>query len=771
MEGACGRGGQVTRTVCAGLLTLVISSPASAFGQSAQGDDADARMALPGAVAVRVPSAPTIDGHVLDDPAWAAIPPVTGFSQTTPEEGQPASERTEVRITYLNDTLYVGVVLYDSDPSTIIVSDSRRDSPLTETDSFQIILDTYLDQQNGFVFGTNPSGLEYDGQVTNEGQGSGGFGGGGGRGGVRGGGGGRQQRGAGRGFNLNWDGSWEVQTQISEIGWSAEFAIPFRTLRYPNGTAQIWGLNFQRNIRRRNETAFWAPLPRQYNLYRLSLAGQLTGLQVPAQRNLKIVPYLLGDAVHSDIANNGTPLLGDAGVDLKYSITPSLTFDATYNTDFAQVEVDDQQINLDRFNLFFPEKRPFFLENAGLFGVGSSGSAELFFSRRIGIGPGGVVIPILGGGRLSGQVGGNLNVGLLSMQTEGIEGVAPSNNFTVARVRKDLANRSNVGAIFVNRQASGDLAGVDDYNRTVGVDGRWGIGQNTTMTGFAARTETPDLTGNEHAYSLGYAYNSQAWRLNYTYTEVGENFNPEVGFLRRRGFRSVSAFTFYTFRLSPEAPLKLHEIRPHVIWNSFWDFDGFQETSRAHIDSHWEFKGGAEIHTGMNLTTEGVSTAFEIFPGVIVPPGTYDHREAAIVAMSNQGAALSGQVRITAGGFFGGDRLAISPSVRLRVGEAFNTEVGLSRNDIDLPFGAFVTNLIISRTSYSFTPRVFIQSLIQYNDRDDLWSANLRFGVLGQANTGLFLVYNDTRGLNGLTPETAGRSLTLKYSHLFDIFQ
>ena len=768
MDSVCSKSRQVARTVCAGLLTLVVSSSVPAFGQSAQRDDSDARVAFPGAVAVRVPSAPVIDGRVLDDPAWTSIEPVTGFRQTTPEDGAAASERTEVRVAYSNDTLYFGVVCYDSDPSTIIVSDSRRDSPLTETDSFQIIFDTYLDQQNGFVFGTNPSGLEYDGQVTNEGQGSGGFGsftGGGG------GGGGRQQRGAGRGFNLNWDGSWEVQTEVSEIGWSAEFAIPFRTLRYPTGTAQTWGLNFQRNIRRRNETAFWAALPRQYNLYRLSLAGQLTGLEVPAQRNLKIVPYVLGNAIHSDFADTGTPLFGDTGVDLKYSVTPSLTFDATYNTDFAQVEVDDQQINLDRFNLFFPEKRPFFLENAGLFGVGNSGSTELFFSRRIGIGPGGEVIPILGGGRLSGQVGGNVNVGLLNMQTEGIEGVAPSNNFTVGRVRKDLPNRSNVGVIFVNRQASGDLAREDDYNRTFGVDGRWGIGENTTITGFAARTQTPGLVGNEHAYSLNYGYNSQEWRLNYSYTEVGENFNPEVGFLRRRGFRNASAFTFYTFRLSPEAPLKLHEIRPHVLWNSFWDFDGFQETMFAHIDSHWEFKGGAEVHTGMNLRTEGVTQAFEIFPGVIVPPDTYDDSEAQIVAMSNQGAALSGQVRITRGGFFGGDRFAVSPSVRLRVGEAFNTEVGLSRNDISLPFGDFVTNLIISRTSFSFTPRVFIQSLIQYNDRADLWSANLRFGVLGQANTGLFLVYNDTRGLDGLTPETAGRSLTLKYSHLFDIFR
>ena len=248
---------------------------------------------------------------------------------------------------------------------------------LEETDSFQIILDTYLDKQNGFVFGTNPAGLEYDGQVTNEGQGSGRFGGGGsGRPGQSS----QSQRGSGGGFNLNWDGVWQVRAQTSDIGWTAEFAIPFRTLRYPSGTDQVWGLNFQRNIRNRNEQAFWAPLPRQFNLYRLSLAGELQGVQVPAQRNLKITPYVLGEAIRLD-RDASTTTDGDFGADLKYSVTPSMTLDLTYNTDFAQVEVDEQQINLDRFNLFFPEKRPFFLENAGLFSVGVPSQVEVFFSR------------------------------------------------------------------------------------------------------------------------------------------------------------------------------------------------------------------------------------------------------------------------------------------------------------------------------------------------------------------------------------------------------
>ncbi|HIA49876.1 MAG TPA: hydrolase [Acidobacteria bacterium] len=749
------------------LLVVVtgIGLEVSVAAQSFEDGNGSGKETLSDAIAESIDDGPVIDGQVLEDPIWIAIAPVTGFTQTTPEEGAPASERTEVRIAYSTDTLFFGVICYDSDPSTIIVSDSRRDSPLSETDSFQIILDTYLDQQNGFVFGTNPSGLEYDGQVTNEGQGTGRFGGG------SGGGGGRQQQGSGQGLNINWDGSWEVRTQITDFGWSAEFAIPFRTLRYSQETLQIWGLNFQRNIRKRNERVFWSPLPRQYNLYRLSMAGRLTQLQVPPQRNLNIVPYLLGDAARSAGATNGTPIVGDVGIDVKYSVTPSLTLDATYNTDFAQVEVDDQQINLDRFNLFFPEKRPFFLENAGLFGVGNAGTTELFFSRRIGIGPNGMALPILGGARLSGQVGGNVNVGLLSMQTEEVSGVAPSNNFTVARIRKDLPNRSNVGAILVSRQASGDLAKSDDYNRAFGIDGRWGIGQNTTINGFAARTETPGLVGLNHAYSLRYVYNSQAWQHDYSYSEVGKNFNPEVGFLRRTNYRNFNGRVNYTFRLGPDAPLNLHELRPHVSSNFFWDFNGFLESSRTHIDNHWEFKNGTEIHSGINLTTEGVTEAFKIMPSVVVPPGTYDHQEIQLVVMTNQGSALSGQLYSWVGGAFGGERVMIRSSVRYRVGDSFNTEFSLSRNAYDLPGGKFVTNLMMVRTSYSFTPRVFIQSLLQYNDKADLWSSNLRLGILGQANTGLFLVYNDTHGLGGFSPAAAGRSLTLKYSHFFDVFR
>ena len=370
--------------------------------QSVADDGIGAATSVKQATAVAVGNLPVMDGDVLGDPAWMVAAPATGFRQTAPDEGQPASERTEVRIVYSRDMVYIGVVCYDRDPPSIIMSDSRRDSSLRDSDSFQLILDTFDDQQNGFVFGTTPAGQEYDGQVINEGGGRG-FGGSGGGG---------FSRGSGGGFNLNWDGAWQVRTAISDVGWSAEFAIPFRTIRYPARALQAWGVNFQRNIRRRNETSYWAPLPRQYNLYRVSMAGQLTGLSAPVgiTRNLQVTPYMVGEVVTRDAVPDQGPLtLGDFGADIKYSVTSGLTLDGTYNTDFAQVEVDDERINLDRFNLFFPEKRPFFLENAGAFAVSNGGPAsgmnlgqtDLFFSRRIGISDDGARTPILAGARLS----------------------------------------------------------------------------------------------------------------------------------------------------------------------------------------------------------------------------------------------------------------------------------------------------------------------------------------------------------------------------------
>ena len=717
----------------------------------------------PVARSFRVEQGPAIDGDVLGEDVWAAASPGTGFRQNTPDEGEPASERTEVRIVYTDDVIYFGVICFVADPATIVVSAARRDSSLVETDSFQIVLDTYRDLQNGFVFGTNPAGLEYDGQLTNEGEGSGGIGGG-----LVQRSGSQQQRGSGGGFNLNWDGVWQVATQVTDIGWTAEFAIPFRTLRYASGATQTWGINFQRNIRHRNEQSYWASLPRQFDLNRLSLAGELRGLEVPPPRNLQLNPYVLGKTLRRDVDTEATRL-GDVGADLKYSVTPSVTLDLTYNTDFAQVEVDDQQINLDRFNLFFPEKRPFFLENAGLFSVGQPGQLELFFSRRIGIGDDEAQIPIRGGGRLTGQIGANTNIGVLNMQTAPVSASeTPSNNYTVARIRQDLPNRSNLGAIVVNRTATGEFADASDVNRSYAVDGRWGIGETVTLSGFAAGTDTPGVTAETHAYNFAASYESERYRYGGGLTEVAPGFNPEAGFYARRGYRRVDGAFRTAFR--PENSIGFHEWTPHAAVFLIRDFDtGRVESDWIHLDNTMEWRNGFWASTALNVTTEGVSEPFEIYPDVWVPADRYDHAEAQLRFRTDQGAPLSLEFFSVFGGFFGGRRSTVGPRVSLRLGERFNTQVSWDRNDLDLPGGPFVTNLARLRVNYSFTTRVFIQALVQYNDREQLWSSNVRFAMLSDANTGFFIVYDDIEAFDRFSHPGAGRSLTVKYSHLFDL--
>ena len=723
---------------------IILSSSANA--------QAPAGLSVPPSLdASELTSAPTIDGLIRGDEAWSSAVPATGFWQVQPNDGLAATQRTEVYIGYTDYALYVGVVAHDDDPSGIIVSDSRRDSSLDDTDAFLIVIDGVLDRQNGYVFGTNAAGIEYDGQVTKEGAGDN-FGSGGGA------------------FNLNWDGSWAVRARVTEDGWSAEFEIPFATLRYGQGDVQDWGINFQRNIRRNNEVAYWAPLDRNRNLYRVSRAGTLRGISPPPQRNLQVTPYVLGQWQRGG-ALAGTESDSDVGFDIKYSITPSLTLDLTYNTDFAQVEADEKQLNLDRFNLFFPEKRPFFLENAGQFSVGNGQEVEMFFSRRIGIAPGGISIPVEGGARLSGKLGARTNVGLLYMGTDAVAGIAPANDFAVARVSQELAGRSSIGAIIVSRDGDGShlLPSSQDYNRTYAIDGRWGIGDHVLLQAWAAKTDTPGLTDRDDAFALKFEHSSEEWASRLDYTEVGEDFNPEVGFLARREYRKGSAFLMR--RIRPDDLWGLLEIRPHASYTGYWKFDGFQESGYLHLDTHWEFKTSAEIHTGYNFTKAGVLTPFEIVPNVVVPAGTYDHGEVQLNFYTNKSKPLSFELRAVAGGQFGGDRVVLSPTIKYRIGETFRSELSINYNDFDLPVpnGDFTANLARLRLSYSFTPKMQLQALVQYNDTSDKLGTNVRFSWLRSANSGLYLVYNevDERGIGGLP---TGRQFILKYSHIFDVF-
>lgn len=696
---------------------------------------------------------PVIDGEVLNESLWDQVYAIRDLKQIKPNYGAPASEQTIIRIAYTNKTLYVAVVCFDTEPKQIVVSDSRRDADLNDDDSFLFILDTYNDQQNGFLFGTNADGMEYDAQIDNEGEGN--FSAN------------RQQGGVVGGTNINWDASWEVKTQKGDYGWSAEFAIPLRSIRFNGGENKTWGVNFQRNISKRSETAYWANLPLGFDIKRLSLAGKMHGLNLKSPKNLKVIPYGLAQSIQNNHPPKSNSSQSAFGGDIKYSLTPGLTLDLTYNTDFAQVEVDEQQVNLDRFNLFFPEKRPFFLENAGQFTVGSPGEVDLFFSRRIGIGTNGSIVPIIGGSRISGKIG-QTNLGLLSMYTDEVHTENPEsnlikNNFSVARVNHDFAaKRSSIGGIIINRSGLGnDL----DFNRVFAVDGKLGIGKKAQLTGYLSKSTTPGINANDHAFKFLAVYNWNGWNLRAGYTEVGEGFNPEVGFLLRSAFKKPEFLIFKQWR--PKNTGKLLEVRPHISYRGYWNFQNTQETGFLHVDNHWVWESGFEIHTGINFTRETVLSPFPI-SNVTVETGAYDHQEFQFVLMSNANRKFYYQTRTLIGGYFGGNRISSTNKATFRLGDKFNTEGLFNYNRLQLPGGD--ANVLISglRLAYSFTPRMFLQSLVQYNNVSNITSVNARFGWLRNANTGLFVVLNivkDTDYFDALN----NQSITIKYSHQFDL--
>ena len=591
--------------------------------------------------AARVTKPPVIDG-LLGDAAWDEAPILGNFVQREPNEGEPASERTEVRLVYNESALYVGAWMFLEDPSIIVVGETRRDAPLGNTDVFLVVLDTYLDRQNGFVFGTTPAGIEFDGQITRDGQGGGG--------GVR-----RQQTGSGGGFNLNWDGAWDVATSTDENGWYAELRIPFDTLRYRKGGEQTWGVNFGRNVRARNEESEWAPIPREFSMYRVSLAGTLTGFEAPSRKIFTVTPYVLGDVSRDYTTELSATRDGAIGGDAKVGLTQSLTLDLTANTDFAQVEVDDLQINLTRFPLFFPEKRPFFLENAGSFSVGTPQSAELFFNRRIGLFEG-ESVPIQGGARLTGKMAG-MQVALLAIQADSLnvfdvetEDIIhePPNNFGVVRLFQEFENRRRVGGIFVSRVSTDNTS---DYNFTYAVDGTYGIGEAIDFTGWAAGTTTPSVDSGQYAYDFSSSYETSDWQLSGTYREIGEGFNPEVGFLSREDYRHVSARVLRAYRF-PNVEW-FRELRPHASLSQFWDLEGFSETYMVHIDSHFEFENGAFFQLpALNFIGEGLKEPFEIRDGIVIAAGRYDNFNWGFRANTDRRAMLSLDSTIDAGGFF-----------------------------------------------------------------------------------------------------------------------
>ena len=702
---------------------------------------------------------PSVDGRV-DDTVWAAAPPFSAFIQQEPNEGQPATEQTEIRFLLDRQNLYVAVICFDSEPQNILVSQSRRDADLGDTDSVRILLDTFNDGQNAFVFGTNPFGIEYDGQVMAEGQTG-------------------QSGGGGAGFNVNWDADWQVRTQITERGWEAEFAIPLKTLRYDPGQDRTWGVNVLRNIRRKNEQVFLSPVPRGYNLYRVSVAGKLQGLSLPARRDVKLIPYAAASVTDDrTVAVDRVHRVGDVGLDVKWGVRTDLTLDVTVNTDFAQVEADEQQVNLTRFPLFFAEKRPFFLENAQLFQLGQPQAVDLFFSRRIGLLATGEPVDIVAGGRLSGKLGG-YNVGLLNMQTEAAVDprtgatIAPANNFTVLRLQREIG-RSNVGAMFVGREGTGTRAGAGDYNRAYGVDLGWQATRNGRVFAFLARTDSPDdKGGSDYAGRASYSYVHPSWTASGGYTQVGERFNPEVGFLRRRAFRQVEGR--YNLSYQPQRWPWIRRIQPHANYSVFTNLQNELESSSG----HWHFfdiqtRTGARFGYLFETQQDRPRRPFTVYQDVTgrrvtIPAGEYAWTRGVFEGHTNLSAPVSASLLHRVGSFYDGEYHGWNLTLGLRAGARLLSEWGWNRDDITLPGGTFRNDLVPVKVSFAFTSLASVQGLIQYNRQASTFSSNLRLALLNRSGTGFFVVYNDRRDTSSFTPDQLlGRSFVVKYTRLFD---
>ena len=680
--------------------------------------------------AIRLAGEITLNGE-LNEPSWSEAPMAHHFIQNDPREGMPATFDTEVRVLYDDEALYFGVFAKDDQPSRIIANDLKKDFDTDQSDGFRIILDTFHDQRNGYQFATNPAGAKWDAQMINE----------------------------GRENNANWDGIWDVATRVTETGWYAEIRIPFRTLRFSAADAQIWGMNFERKVRRLNEDSYWSPVARIYDIQRVSLAGTLEGMRgVRPGKDLRVKPYVLSSG--STIAGQRTRGDFEGGLDIKYGVTPGLTWDFTVNTDFSQVEADEQQVNLTRFSLFFPEKRDFFLENSGIFqfggavqGGGNSITAgrqnqsqdmRLFFSRRIGLSDDGQVIPILGGTRLTGRQG-VYSMGLLNIQQRE-DGSVPATNFTALRLRRDILANSDIGAIVLNKEMGGP-----HFNRVAGVDANFRFGQYLTSGGYLAKTFSPDEAvppaGNELASRANVLFDHRRTRIGATVTAIGQRFNDELGFVPRRGIINYEAQANYRFR--PLALSKwIREIQPH------WNVDMFTSQADGSLESRYQdfhfplnFQDGTFFEAGVNPNVEVIKTPFTINStrGVRVNPGRYEFDEYFILVNSNPSAPFAMGARYSNGEFYDGYRRSYSLGPSFRLNENFNAALSMQVQDVELSTGEYVTTLVTGRVNYNFNTKMFVNALLQYNTDSHQWSSNLRFNIIHRPLSDFFLVYNERR--------------------------
>ena len=697
--------------------------------------------------AVRIDTPLRIDGR-LDEAVYDRIEAMSDFIQNDPAEGAPASEKTEIWLLFDRENVYVVARCWETRPDRIMASEMRRDNiRIVRDDNFAWSFDPFYSRRNGVLFEVSAVGGRLDAEVVNESQ-----------------------------LNMDWNPVYDVAVGRFEGGWVMETALPFKSLRYPGAGPQIWGFQARRVNRWRNESSYLTPLSAAQGMrghFRASLAATLVGIDAPeASRLVELKPYAIGD-VTTDATSGASPasdLGGDVGIDIKYGVTQGLTADFTANPDFAQVEADEQQINLTRFSLFFPEKREFFLENQGTFGFGGGSTSGrlagvsdtpiLFYSRRIGLHQTREV-PLRAGGRLTGRAGlwtlGALNIqagalpfedeptsDLIDARPRDIEDEPPEvlpTNFTVLRAKRDILRRSSVGAMFTGRSRH-QLA--EGSNAAYGVDGAFGFYDDLTINTHWARTRTEDLTGNDSSYRGHLDYAGDRYGVQLEHLLIGEDFRPELGFVRRRDMRR----NFAEFRFSPR-PASIRAVRRFVGTGSLAyveNLGGAVETREATGLFTVEWENSDQLSISAIDSYEFLPLPFRIAPDITIPVAGYDFTNLRLGYNFGQQRRFSANVMAEHGSFYGGTKTTLGVSRgRVTITNQVSVEPSLSINWIDLPQGKFRTDLVGTRATYTMTPLMFASALVQYNSRLDQVSANIRFRWEYRPGSELFVVFNEDR--------------------------
>lgn len=691
-----------------------------------------------------------IDG-VMNEAEWAIATAANGFTQAEPHTGEPASEATEVRLLFDAEFLYIGAVLHDADASHIVINDIRKDFKEDDQDDFEVLLDTFHDKRNGYLFLTNAAGARADRQIANE----------------------------GREINTSWDGVWTVKTKRSDGGWTVEMAIPFRTLRYQLGGEEGWGINFARRIRHKNEVTYWSPIPRSFSITRVSLAGALEGLEIDGKsRDLRVKPYVVARTVRE--LGGARPVTSEAaGLDVTYGVTRHLGLNLSINPDFAQVEADEQQVNLTQFSQFFPEKREFFLENSGIFYVGDAARNNrvqlaptpdedmlLFFSRRIGLSSDGRAVPIPAGIRLTGTAAG-LTIGALAIQTRKF-GSTPANQYGVLRLRKNLRPGSDVGLVVLDREAVGSRS-EHNWNRVAGLDANFRLPGTWDWNTYAVTTRKPGRDGGQYTWRTSLNHEGTFFHGKVGVLEVGRGFADDLGFFRRTDTRKYLADIGIRPRPLWLSRIGAREMHPHITWNYYESLDGRMSAKDLHTGYTFFLSSGAFFELSGNPRFQRIATPFRINRDIAaIPAGAYGWTDWQLKGATNASRKVSASYTLTEGGLWNGTQHSQLVSVTTRPNAHFSSSVGASHTQakLTLPNARFDALLYTARTNYSFTTNMFFDALAQYDPRAHQLNANVRFNLIHHPLSDLFVVLNEQRITTPDAP-AMGFGVILKYTQMF----